>query len=295
LSFNRTRKLTGMRTSALTEEKIRELLEEDLGYGDITSDSLLGPVHRARATVYLKEKGVAAGLAEIEDLFRLLGCDVRLQGEDGSRVEAGRVLMEVEGEARAILAGERTALNILGRMSGIATSVAEAVAAAGRVSPSVRVAATRKTVPGLRELDKRAVELGGGDTHRFRLDDCVLIKDNHLMFGFTISEAVKKARHRVSFTKKIEIEVRTLEEAREAARVGADIIMFDNMSPDEIRDCLRALDEEGLRGDHLFEASGGITMENISEYAASGVDVVSMGSLTHSVRSLDVKLSVERA
>ena len=295
MSFNRTRELTGMRTSALKEEKIRELLEEDLGYGDITSDSLLGAAHRARATVYLKEEGVAAGLAEIGALFRLLGCDVRLHGEDGARAEAGRVLMEVEGEARAILAGERTALNILGRMSGIATSVAEAVAAAGRVSPSVRVAATRKTVPGLRELDKRAVELGGGDTHRFRLDDCVLIKDNHLMFGFTISEAVERARRRVSFTKKIEVEVRTLEEAREAARAGADIVMFDNMSPDEIRDCLRALDGEGLRGGRLFEASGGITMENIAEYAASGVDVVSMGSLTHSVRSLDVKLRVERA
>ena len=295
MSFNRTRELTGMRTSALKEEKIRELLEEDLGYGDITSDSLLGPAHMARATVYLKEEGVAAGLAEIGALFRLLGCDVRLHGEDGARAEAGRVLMEVEGEARAILAGERTALNILGRMSGIATSVAEAVAAAGRVSPSVRVAATRKTVPGLRELDKRAVELGGGDTHRFRLDDCVLIKDNHLMFGFTISEAVERARRRVSFTKKIEVEVRTLEEAREAARAGADIVMFDNMSPYEIRDCLRALDGEGLRGGRIFEASGGITMENIAEYAASGVDVVSMGSLTHSVRSLDVKLRVERA
>jgi len=294
LIFNRTRELTGMRTSALTEEKIRELLEEDIGYGDITSDSLLSSAHRARATIYLKEEGVAAGLAEIEALFRLLGCDVRLHGEDGARAEAGRVLMEVEGEARAILAGERTALNILGRMSGIATSVAEAVAAAGRVSPSVRVAATRKTVPGLRELDKRAVELGGGDTHRFRLDDCVLIKDNHLIFGFTISEAVERARRRVSFTKKIEVEVRTLKEAREAARAGADIVMFDNMSPSEIRDCLRALDGEGLSGGRIFEASGGITMENIAEYAASGVDVVSMGSLTHSVRSLDVKLRVER-
>jgi nicotinate-nucleotide pyrophosphorylase (carboxylating) len=275
----------GMRASALTEEKIRELLEEDVGYGDITSDSLLSPEHRARATVYLKE----------EALFRLLGCDVRVLGEDGDRVRIGQILMEVEGEARSILSGERTALNILGRMSGIATTVAEAVSVARSVDPEVRVAATRKTVPGLRDLDKRAVELGGGDTHRFRLDDCVLIKDNHLMFGFTIAEAVDRAREKVSFTKKIEVEVRSLGEAREAARAGADIVMFDNMSPDEIGDCLRALEGEGLRERRLFEASGGITMDNLAEYAGTGVEVVSMGSLTHTVRNLDVKLKVVKA
>jgi nicotinate-nucleotide pyrophosphorylase (carboxylating) len=201
--------------------------------------------------------------------------------------------MEIEGPARAILSGERTALNIVGRMAGIATAVAEAQRIASEASPSVRVAATRKTLPGLRELDKKAVSLGGGDTHRLRLDDCVLIKDNHLELIPSITDAVVRAKDRVSFTKKIEVEVRTLAEAAEAAEAGADIVMFDNMSPGEIRICLGALKGRGLHEGRLFEASGGITHENLADYAGSGVDIVSMGSLTHSVRSLNVKLEIE--
>jgi len=139
------------------------------------------------------------------------------------------------------------------------------------------------------------VELGGGDTHRFRLDDCVLIKDNHLNFGLTIGEAVERARRLVSFTKKVEVEVRTPEDAAEAVETGADIIMFDNMAPDDIRGCLSALDEHGIREGPIFEASGGITPENLGEYAGTGVDIVSMGCLTHSVRNLNVKLEIEPA
>ena len=283
------------RYGVLTEEKIKEFLREDIGYGDITSASLLEDGQQARARILSRENGVAAGLEEAAAVFALLGCTVKLLEEDSERVTAGSVVMEVWGSAKAILAGERTALNLLGRMSGIATEVAAIASKVAQSNPSIRVAATRKTAPGLRELDKRAVELGGGDTHRLRLDDCVLIKDNHLSLGLSVGEAVARARRRVSFTKKIEIEVRSLEQAVEAAEAGADIIMFDNMPPSEIRRCLSALSGRGLRKGRLFEASGGITIENVEEYAATGVDILSMGYLTHSVRSLNVKLELEPA
>jgi nicotinate-nucleotide pyrophosphorylase (carboxylating) len=277
----------------LGAEKIREFLEEDIGHGDITSSSLIEADQKAKARLFFREAGVAAGLEEAAMVFEILGCEVVAHASDGESVSPGDTLMEIEGPARAILSGERTALNIVGRMAGIATAVAEAQRIASEASPSVRIASTRKTLPGLRELDKKAVSLGGGDTHRLRLDDCVLIKDNHLELVPSITDAVGRARERVSFTKKIEVEVRNLAEAAEAAEAGADIIMFDNMSPGEIRICLDALKERGLHVGRLFEASGGITHENLVEYAGSGVDIVSMGSLTHSVRSLNVKLEIE--
>jgi nicotinate-nucleotide pyrophosphorylase (carboxylating) len=277
----------------LGAEKIREFLEEDIGHGDITSSSLIEADQKAKARLFFREAGVAAGLEEAAMVFEILGCDVVAHASDGESVSPGDTLMEIEGPARAILSGERTALNIVGRMAGIATAVAEAQRIASEASPSVRIASTRKTLPGLRELDKKAVSLGGGDTHRLRLDDCVLIKDNHLELVPSITDAVGRARERVSFTKKIEVEVRNLAEAAEAAEAGADIVMFDNMSPGEIRICLDALKERGLHVGRLFEASGGITHENLVEYAGSGVDIVSMGSLTHSVRSLNVKLEIE--
>jgi len=277
----------------LAMDKIREFLREDIGYGDITSTALIPKEQVARARLYYREPGVASGLEEAGLIFEVLGCTVKVHTRDGSKVEARKVLLEVEGPARALLAGERTALNIVGRMAGIATQTAEAVRLAAARNPTVRVAATRKTLPGLRDLDKKAVEHGGGDPHRFRLDDCVLIKDNHLELVPSITEAVRRARRSVSFTKMIEVEVRSLAEAEEAARAGAEIIMFDNMPPKEIEATLSILREKGLRDGFIYEASGGITPDNIGEYAAAGVDVVSLGSLTHSVRSLDVKLEIE--
>jgi len=230
---------------------------------------------------------------EASMVFEILGCEVEAHAADGDAVEPDQTLLEVEGPAAAILSGERTALNIVGRMAGIATVTARIVEEVNEVSLGTRVAATRKTMPGLRDLDKRAVEHGGGDTHRFRLDDCVLIKDNHLELVPSVTEAVLRAREAVSFTKKIEVEVNSLEMAEEAALAGAEIIMFDNMAPSEIHRCLAELEERGLRTGFIYEASGGITSENAAEYAASGVDVISLGALTHSVRSLDVKLEIE--
>jgi nicotinate-nucleotide pyrophosphorylase (carboxylating) len=281
------------RSRQLAKDKIKEFLREDLGYGDITSEALIPVDQTARARLFFREPGVASGLMEASIVFELLGCTVEGLAEDGDAVEPGQTLLEVKGPAAALLSGERTALNIVGRMSGIATVTARIVDEVAEASPGARVAATRKTLPGLRDLDKRAVEHGGGDTHRFRLDDCVLIKDNHLELVPSVTDAVLRAREAVSFTKKIEVEVRSLEEAEEAALAGADIIMFDNMAPLEMRRCLAELEERELRKGFIYEASGGITPENAADYAASGVDVISLGALTHSVRSIDVKLEIE--
>ena len=279
-------------SSLVDLDKIKEYLREDLGFGDITSDALIPSGQEARAKLFFREPGVTAGLDEASALFEVLGCVAEPRKRDGERVKAGEVLLEVEGPARALLSGERTAINIVAHMSGIATATAEVASKARKINPAVRVAATRKTLPGLRELEKKAVELGGGDPHRLRLDDCVLIKDNHLELVPSITEAVRRARERVSFTKKIEVEARSLDQAEEAARAGADIVMFDNMPPAEIRRCLDSLEGKGLRAGRLYEASGGITAENAGEYAAIGIDVISLGSLTHSSRSLDVKLEI---
>ncbi|MCX6649869.1 MAG: carboxylating nicotinate-nucleotide diphosphorylase [Candidatus Bathyarchaeota archaeon] len=276
----------------IAEELVRGFLSEDLGYGDITSDALIRREQRAEARLFFREPGVAAGLEEAAAIFTLLGCDVKQRALDGASVEAKKHLLEIEGPARALLAGERVALNIVSHMSGIATATATTVRSARSANPKTRVAATRKTHPGLRNLEKKAVELGGGDTHRLRLDDCVLIKDNHLELLPSVTEAIRLARERVSFTKKIEVEVRDYAQAEEAALAGADIIMLDNMNPSKIREVLAALRSKGLCEGRLFEASGGITPENAAEYASSGVDVVSLGSLTHSVKALDVKLEI---
>lgn len=280
-------------SKGLIADKIREFLREDIGYGDITSQALIPEGQNAKARLFYREPGIASGITEASLVFEVLGCSVKQLAHDGEAVKPGQTLVEVEGPAAAILSGERTALNIVGRMAGIATTTARIVQDVAKRNPGTRVAATRKTLPGLRDLDKRAVEHGGGDPHRFRLDDCVLIKDNHLELVPSITEAVSRARGRVSFTKMIEVEVRSLGEAEEAARAGADIIMFDNMSPGEMRGCLAELERKGLREGFIYEASGGITAENAGDYAASGVDVISLGALTHSVRSLNVKLKIE--
>lgn len=277
----------------LIRDKIRAFLHEDLGYGDITSESLISLEQKAKARIYFKEDGVVSGLIEASTVYDLLECQSTICIKEGSFSKANSTLMGVSGPAGAILMGERVALNLVGRMAGIATYTSKVIEKAIKSNPGVRIAATRKTAPGLRIFDKRAVTHGGGDPHRFGLDGCVLIKDNHLELLSSIDEAVKKTRERVSFTKKIEVEVRNFEEAIEAVNAGADIVMFDNMQPEAITETLSALDSRGLTGRVLFEASGGITLENVAEYAASGVDVISLGSLTHSIRSLDVKLEIE--
>ncbi|MBT4321377.1 carboxylating nicotinate-nucleotide diphosphorylase [Candidatus Bathyarchaeota archaeon] len=274
-------------------DRIKEFLDEDIGYGDITSSTLIPEEQTAKGTLYFKEPGITSGLVEAATVFEILGCQVTAHSKDGEAVKEKQVLLSVNGHARALLMGERLALNIVGRMAGIATQTTKVVNSVKEKNHKTRVAATRKTLPGMREFDKRAVVHGGGDPHRFGLDDCVLIKDNHLELVPSVTEAIKRAKDGISFTKMVEIEVRSLEDAEEAAREGADIIMLDNIAAPEIKEWLGELDKKGLREGFIYEASGGITFENAANYAAAGVDIISMGALTHSVRSLDVKFEIE--
>ncbi|HEX4919869.1 MAG TPA: carboxylating nicotinate-nucleotide diphosphorylase, partial [Candidatus Bathyarchaeia archaeon] len=210
------------------------------------------------------------------------------------RVKADTSILTIRGPARGLLSIERTLLNLVSHMSGVATATADLVSIASKASGNrVRVACTRKTLPGLRYFEKRAVELGGGDTHRLRLDDAVLIKDNHLEFSDSIAYAVQTAKATVSFTKKIEVEVTSPDQAIEAAQAGADIILLDNMQPRDVVKSLASLKAEGLRDRVLVEASGGMTRENIASYAKTGVDVVSVGAITHSAKAIDMSMEIK--
>lgn len=277
------------------EKSLRSFLAEDLGYGDITTDALVKPGALAAGYVVCNEPAVIAGLAETLALLELVGCTGTLNVQDGTRVSGGTRLLRVNGSARSLLIIERTMLNLLSHMSGVATAAAELVVIVRQAQSRTKVASTRKTLPGLRYFEKKAVELGGGDTHRLRLDDAVLIKDNHLSLSGSLSDSVRTARSKVSFTKKIEVEVTEPGQAVEAAEAGADIILLDNMEPREVRKTVSLLERKKLRSSILLEASGRINKQNIADYARTGVDVVSVGSITHSARSIDMSMDVKAA
>jgi nicotinate-nucleotide pyrophosphorylase (carboxylating) len=240
----------------------------------------------ASASIICKEDGVLAGLREASEVFAYFCTDVEKACEDGERVRKGDVVLTIRGDADAILRAERLALNFLGRMSGIATLTARCVARAG----NARVAATRKTTPGFRKFEKKAVKLGGGDAHRYDLSSAVMIKDNHIAI-MGIEGAVAAAKKAASFTKKIEIEVETVADAVKAAKLGVDIIMFDNMKPKTIAEGVKKVRKVGPK--IILEASGGITADNIGEYASAGVDVISLGALTRDAKWLDFSLDMD--
>jgi nicotinate-nucleotide pyrophosphorylase (carboxylating) len=268
-------------------------LAEDIGYEDITTNALIDSKQRAEGRVVCKENAVVAGIEEALVLLKLAGCQGTAAVRDGYRVKAETMILSARGPARALLTVERTLLNILAHMSGVATATADLVSIAKRESRgNVRIACTRKTHPGLRYFEKRAVELGGGDTHRLRLDDAVLIKDNHLELAGSVSACVRKAKERVSFTKKVEVEVTTADQAVEAAQAGADIVLLDNMTPKEVRSSTTLLVGKGLRNRVLVEASGGIRKENLPSYAKTGVDVISVGVITQSASAIDMSLEI---
>lgn len=270
--------------------KLLEFLEEDEGYGDITAQSVVPEDARAEAEIVLNENGVLAGLEECRELAEYCKLSFASSFKDGDRARKGDIVAKIKGEARKILTLERLLLNMLMRMSGIATSTS---ALAKRCEKyGVAVAGTRKTTPGFRYFEKKAVALGGGDTHRFRLDDAVLIKDNHLVFE-GIEEAVRKAK-KSSFTKKVEVEVSSLEEAAKACEAGADIVMLDNFGINEAKRAIQELRRRGLREKVLIEISGGITTENVEHYAKLRPDVISMGYLTTSSRWLDMSMHVKK-
>jgi len=270
-------------------EDLLRFIREDAPWGDVTSETVVPDV-TCRAVVRAKSQGIVAGLSEARRLFEHFGVTVRERSADGRAVAPGTVLLDLDGPARAILLVERTALNIIGRMSGIATRTREAVEAVRAVSPDVRVAATRKTAPGLRVLDKKAVILGGGDPHRYTLSDMVLIKDNHLALT-PLAEAIRRAK-KESLYRVVEVEVETVEDAVTAAGAGADIVLLDNMTPDTVREAVRALAGRGLRDRLTLEVSGGVGEDTLVGYAATGVDIISMGALTHTVRNFDVSLDI---
>ena len=272
---------------------INYILEEDEGFSDITSNALIDKDYNVSGQIISKDTGIAAGMDIVYDLFDNKGVEVTTLVEDGSLINKGDVLFELLGNARDILLLERTALNISMRMSGVATSTYNIIKKVQDINPNIRIAGTRKTSPAFAKFDKEAISIGGGDTHRFALDDMVLIKDNHIATVGSVEEALKRAIENTSFTKKIEIEVENIDDAVLVAQMGADIVMLDNFNPDDISECLNKLEELGLRDNVLIEVSGGITKNNILDYAGLNIDIISLGALTHSTRSLDFSLRID--
>jgi len=271
----------------IVDKIIRNALEEDMPYGDITTDMLIDPTEISRAVFITKEDGVVAGLDVAGRVFEILDNKVIFTKivQDGQKVEKGSILAEVTGNTAALLKGERTALNLLQRLSGIATRTNEFIRRVEGLD--VKIVDTRKTTPGLRILEKYAVRMGGGVNHRYSLSDGVLIKDNHIAAAGSIKNAVEVARKKLPHTMKIEVETETIEQVKEALEAGADIIMLDNMSIEMMKEAVKLINKKAL-----VEASGNVTLENVREVAQTGVDIISSGSLTHSVKALDISMRI---
>lgn len=278
----------------ILEEKLKQFLAEDIGLGDVTSAAVVPSGLTAEAAIIAEEAGTVAGVEEAVVLAESLGLNAPAEVADGDTLRKGQVILKVSGDARIILSVERTLLNLISRMSGIATATRCLTEKLRKAHAKARIAATRKTAPGLLYFDKKAVLIGGGDPHRLNLSDMILVKDNHIAVAGSIETAVKKAKQNASFSKKIEVEVTKLTDVLKAAEAGADIIMFDNFSPKQIKEAVELLKKAGFFGKILLEASGEITAENLLAYAATQVDIISLGELTHSVRAIDISLEITR-
>lgn len=278
-----------MMEARLFAYKLLDALREDDPFWDLTS--VIVPNEYGEACVRVKEDCVVAGMEEVAELLRLLGLEFTVLRGDGDVAKAGDCVLIIRGQKPDLLKVERVVLNVLMRASGIATMTRRILERARSVNPRVRVAATRKTTPFLRYLEKKAVAIGGGDPHRFSLSDAVLIKDNHIRAVGSLEKAIILARERSSFTVKIEVEVETVEDAIKAAELGVDIIMLDNIKPSDVAKVHEELVRRGLRDRIILEASGGINEDNVIEYARY-VDVVSIGALTHSYKSIDMSMDL---
>jgi len=276
-----------IKENILVDKIIEQALLEDIGTGDITTESIIPSNLKAKGIIKTSEEGIVAGLDIACLVFRKLDSDITFQEKikDGTKVARGKVLADITGPARTILKGERVALNFLQRMSGIAT-ITSKFCQEVKDFP-IRIVDTRKTTPGLRILEKYAVCMGGGHNHRFGLYDAVLIKDNHLALAGGIKLAVNSVRKQISHTVKIEVEVENLSQLQEALEMKVDIIMLDNMNLDAMREAVKM-----VKGETLIEASGGITLEKVRKIAQTGVDLISIGALTHSVKSLDISMEI---
>ena len=264
---------------------IEEALREDMPFGDITTDNLISANAISRAIIVAKETGVIAGMEIAKRVFRRIDPELEFSAyvDDGQEVEDGVVIAEITGSTRALLKGERTALNFLTHLSGIATAANNCTKELEGTGASI--ADTRKTIPGLRRLEKYAVKVGGGKNHRFSLSDGVLIKDNHIEASGSITNAVEKVREAIPHTAKIEVETTNLEQVQEALDIGADIIMLDNMDVETMRKAVALINKRVP-----VEASGNVTLANLREIASTGVDIISSGSLTHSSKALDLSM-----
>lgn len=271
----------------LIERILRQALEEDICRGDITSKAITPLPVLATADFVSKSPGILVGVEIAQRVFHLLDPAIKFQPllHDGKRVEKGDIIASITGDARSILSGERVALNFMQRLSGIATATYIAVEAATPFG--AMITDTRKTTPGLRILEKYAVRMGGGKNHRFGLDDAVLIKDNHIQIAGSVTKAIQLVRAEIGHMVKVEVEVETLDEVKETLAAGADVIMLDNMEPAGMKEAVAL-----VAGKAMVEASGGITPTQVATVAATGVDVISLGWITHSAPPLDISLDI---
>lgn len=267
-----------------SKKQLSQFLAEDIGKGDITSKLL--PKKKISARIISRDNAIVAGTLHAKEIFKLKGCNSRILKKDGSKIRPNQTVMIISGYAGSILACERTALNLLTRMSGIATQTNELVQ---KIPKKTKLYATRKTAPGLRYFDKEAVETGGGKKHRLRLDEMVMIKDNHIAVADSLSSLIENAKRKC---KKFEVEVENTSDAILAAKEGATIIMLDNFTPVQIKKTIQVLKNQKLRNKVMLEASGGISSKNISKYGQTGVDIISVGSITNSVKGIDMSLEI---
>lgn len=267
------------------DDLILSALKEDMPLGDITTDNIIAQESRSKAVLLARQDAIIAGLDVFERVFSLLSSDINFKRdiEDGQQVKNGDAFLEFEGNTTALLRGERTALNFLQHLSGIATKTFEFTSKIKDLQ--VKVVDTRKTIPGLRYLDKYAVKMGGGQNHRLCLSDGVLIKDNHIKAAGGIKKAIHQVRGRIPHTIKIEAETETIDQVMEALESGADIIMLDNMSLDMMKQAVKLINKRAL-----VEASGNVTLDSIYSIALTGVDIISVGELTHSVKAVDISM-----
>ena len=271
----------------IVEEHVKNALKEDIGFGDITTDYLVPKNERITAKLNTREDGILCGIDIVEMVFNTLSPDMKIQKffADGDKIKKGDTLAIIEGPARAVLIGERTALNYIQRLSGISTETNKYQVAIG--DNKARITDTRKTTPGFRMFEKYAVFIGGARLHRFNLADCVMIKDNHIQYAGSITNAVKKIREHLSHTHKIEIECDTIEQVKEAVAAKADIIMLDNMSCDLMKECVAIIGDKAL-----IEASGNVTIDTIGNIAKTGVDVISSSAIVAKAKTLDIALDM---
>ena len=267
-----------------SKKQLTRFLSEDIGKGDITSQLL----HKKKITsrIISREQAIIAGTVHAKEIFKQKGCSVTILKKDGSRIKPNQTIMTIRGDARNILTCERTALNLLTRMSGIATQTNQLVK---KIPRSTKLYATRKTAPGLRYFDKEAVEIGGGKKHRLRLDEMVMIKDNHIAIEGSLLSLIKKTKKKY---KKFEVEVESTSDAILAAKEGATIIMLDNFTPSQIKKTINELKNQKLRKNVMLEASGGINSKNITKYGQTNVDIISVGSITNAVKGIDMSLEI---